>query len=359
MKSITLYTCSVLIILTTVSCKKLILGESEINDPVNNFEIFWNDFNENYALFEIRGWNWDSIYSVYQPQINTETTNDTLWKLMTEAIEYLDDGHTFLYDPRKRLYYESGSYFNDLAEKEFDLELVKSKYTEPLTSIAEEVNFQYGKLKNKSIGYIYLDAMDGYDGKVIDEVMIELKQYDALIFDVRNNSGGDDAVGARIAGAFADKSTMVYTVEEKNGPGHTDFDEKIEFYSQPIGEEQFLKPVIMLTDRYSVSACETFLMHMTVFDQVTQIGDTTAGDFSDVSMMRFLPNGWVYSYSIMQYLLPNGQSLDGVGHVPDVYIKNTISQQHRCIRKQRSCQDCHQKHWIGMGRDGESCSNPQ
>lgn len=57
--------------------------------------------------------------------------------------------------------------------------------------------------------------------------------------------------------------------------------------------------------------------------QLTQIGTETAGDFSDTGMNRFLPNGWIYQYSIMKFLLPDGTSLDGVGHVPDIYVRNT------------------------------------
>ena len=44
-----------------------------------------------------------------------------------------------------------------------------------------------------------------------------------------------------------------------------------------------------------------------------------------MSNMRFLPNGWTYVYSIQKFLLPNGSSLDGIGHVPDIYMKNTVS----------------------------------
>lgn len=319
-----------LLLLATVflifsACEKVVLGEDEPNSPENNYELLWQDFNDNYALFEIRGWNWDSIHTVYSSQITPQTTDAELWEIMTETIEYLDDGHTFIYNSVSDVYYESGSYFNDLAEDEFDLGLVKSKYTDELTSLSEVVNFLYGKLKNKNIGYIYLDGIDGYEPAIIDDVMAELGQYEALVFDLRNNSGGDDATGERIAGAFADKEALVYTVEEKIGLGHNDFGEKIPFYSKPIGDNVYLKHVIILTDRYTVSAAETFLMHMNSFDHVIQIGDTTAGDFSDVSMLRFLPNGWIYQYSIMQYLLPNGESLDGIGHIPDVYIKNTQS----------------------------------
>lgn len=62
---------------------------------------------------------------------------------------------------------------------------------------------------------------------------------------------------------------------------------------------------------------------MKSFDYVVQIGDTTADDFLTVSNLRFLPNAWHYRYSIQKVLLPNGQNLDGIGHIPDVYVKYT------------------------------------
>ena len=40
-------------------------------------------------------------------------------------------------------------------------------------------------------------------------------------------------------------------------------------------------------------------------------------------MRRFLPNGWQYQYSIMMSLLPDGRSLDGIGHIPDIQIRNS------------------------------------
>ena len=41
-------------------------------------------------------------------------------------------------------------------------------------------------------------------------------------------------------------------------------------------------------------------------------------------MRRFLPNGWQYQYSIMKFLLADGvTSLDGIGHIPDIEIRNS------------------------------------
>ena len=68
MKRITLI---LLLLVALPGCKKLFLGEDEPNDPVNNFELFWQDFDQHYGLFQARGWDWDSIYHVYQPQVTT------------------------------------------------------------------------------------------------------------------------------------------------------------------------------------------------------------------------------------------------------------------------------------------------
>lgn len=306
------------------SCKKAVLGEEPTNDPETNFELLWNDFDKHYGLFIARGIDWDSVYSVYRPQVTAQTTDLELWDIATEMIEILDDEHTFLYDTNRDFFYGSGSEFSDIAVDEFDRDQTLNTYVETLTDLTGDKEFSYGKLKNHDIGYIYLGRFDDMKPKKIDQVIDDLKGHQAIILDVRNNGGGFDQYAERIAGAFADSEKFIYTVETRNGPEHDDFDEIRKYYSKKHGDEQFTKPVILLTDRYTISAGEIFLLHMNSFGHVVQMGDTTAGDFSDGSAERFLPNGWLYRYSIQQFLLPDGSSLDGIGHVPDEYVKNTI-----------------------------------
>jgi len=312
----------ILVLILISSCTKNIIDEDEINTKSNNFEILWNDFDQHYSLFTVRNINWNNLYNTYQPQVNENQSDEELWNVFSNLIEHLDDSHTVLYDGDGNSY-RSGYELNEQAIDEISEELIANKYIEDITEITSEDDLVYAKIQDKNIGYIYLGSMGGANPSVIDHIVSELEIYDAIIFDIRQNTGGDDRYSARIAQSFSDGKHLIYTVETRNGLNYNDFDPKTEYFTQFNANNTYTKPVIVLTDRKTISAGEIFLLHMKAFENITQIGDTTAGDFSAISNMRFLPNGWHYRYSIQKFLLPNGQSLDGIGHIPDVFIKNT------------------------------------
>ena len=314
------------LILLFASCKKLILGEDEINSPENNFELLWSDLDKSYSLFQAKNVNWDNLYDIYRPQINSNTTDTELWKIFSNLLEHLDDSHVTLFTADEMKFFTSGYSLNEQSKKEYDKQLITSKYLESRNEIKTEDNLSYGKIKNKDIGYIYLGGEGGENPGIIDDILDELKGHKALIIDVRQNTGGDDRYAARIAGAFADNENNIYSVQTRNGINHHDFDEKKFYSTKKIGDEQFLKPIAILTDRRTISAGEVFCLHMKSFNQVTQIGDTTAGDFATTGNRSFLPNGWHYKFPVQLFLRPNGEYLDGNGgNVPDILIKNTES----------------------------------
>lgn len=303
-------------------CQTLVLGEPEANNPVNNFEILWDDFDRHYGLFEARGWDWDSIYNVYQPQVTPETTDQELWTIFKEMVAYLDDSHTYVNWPGVE-FFASGSERDDLTEAEFNARLAFEEYGLDTMVVDREEEYFYGRFAGRDIGYFYLGSVEMEDADaVMNGLLDQLRDRAALIVDLRNNTGGEDQTAAAIAGHFAGERQMIYTVEERNGDAQGAFGPKLEYFTEPR-PNPYLKPVIVLTDQITVSAAEVLLLHLNALPQVTQMGDVTSGDFSDTGMNRFLPNGWVYQYSIMRFLLPDGTSLDGVGHVPDVFVRNT------------------------------------
>ncbi len=322
--------CALLFVgLFLTACESLFLGPDEANNPEHNFELLWNDLDQHYSLFTVRNLNWDSIYQVHRPRVNAQTTEAELFTICSEMIEYLDDSHTTLksYGEAPFYYYSSGYELNLKARnEEFSEDLVKDFYLENVKYPIDYRGFYYGKIRGKDIGYIYLAEMGrDLDGDIIDAVLAEIGHHRAIIFDVRNNGGGSSSLPQRLAGGFADETRFVFTDQTRNGPEHDDFDDKVRLYTKPQGTQNFSKPVIVLANRATMSATEVFILYMKAIPSVTLLGDTTAGDFGYSSNTRFLPNGWLYAYSIGRLLLPDGSSLDGIGHVPDVYAKNTFS----------------------------------
>lgn len=307
--------------ISLTSCQTLILGEAEASDPENNFGIFWNDFDQHYGLFTVRGWDWDSIYTVYRPQVTPQTTDEELWEIKRQMVEYLDDSHTFVYWPGKA-FFSGNSEDDERIEAEFSLPIILEDHLEVIDSSSEE-EYIFGSLRGRNIGYLYLGSIEIEEDNFGDRLLNDIGHHDAIIIDLRNNTGGDDNIGADLAARFSDREELVYTVQERNGPEHTDFAGKTAYSLRKAGPVQYTKPVIVLTDHITVSAAEVMLIYLKALPHVTQIGTPTSGDFSDTGMRRFLPNGWQYQYSIMKFLLPDGTSLDGTGHIPDVEIRNS------------------------------------
>jgi len=304
------------------SCEKAILGEGEPNTPINNFELLWQDFDAHCSLFVSKNIDWDASYNEFRLQVTNNTSDQELWQIFSKMLERFDDSHVNLYTENDAQIFTSGFTLNEQSKSEYSKSLISSKYLDFRVEVTSEDNLSYGKIKEKNIGYIYLGAEDGEAPEIIETIIQELNTYDAIIFDIRQNIGGDESYTRRIASAFADNENLVYTTQTRNGPSHDDFDEKTLFYSKIIGT-QYPNPVTLLTDRRTISAGESLALYMKTYNEVTQIGDTTAGDFSTVSTRRFLPNGWSYKYPIQLPRTPTGEFLDGNGNIPDIYTKNT------------------------------------
>jgi C-terminal processing protease CtpA/Prc len=92
-------------------------------------------------------------------------------------------------------------------------------------------------------------------------------------------------------------SIVSLIVASMNEHGNTDFAAPINMYVEPEDGYRYTKPLVLLTDRFCVSAAETFTLAMHTLDGMTQIGDTTFGAFAD-RIIRELPNGWGYSIGV-------------------------------------------------------------
>ena len=204
---------------------------------------------------------------------------------------------------------------------DFDLKTIKTNYlTNPKF---EDPFFTYGMLPN-NVGYIHIEGFSDlpkYLKEPMNNILNSLKETNGIVIDVRGGYGGEDLAGQYIAGCFTNNTIPYMKTRVKSGTGKDDFTAFESWNIKPEGDFQYLKPIVVLTHRFTISARETYCLAMKVLPQVTFVGDTTSGAFSN-QINRELPNGWGYSLSIGEWVDENGVSYEGIGLAPNIVIQN-------------------------------------
>lgn len=286
--------------------------------PVSNFDQLWNEFDQMYALFDVKGIDWAEQYSTFKPLLNARTSDSELFRIMSDLLTVLDDKHVFLSSSVD--YFNSGGY--PLQVSNFSL-TVAEQYLEN-SKIAGDDVFTYGSI-NDSIGYIHIAAFtSGHSGvktrqdwaSDIDLILHELQDASGMIIDVRDNTGGLPQNVMYIANRFADEERHFMTLQTKNGPRHQDLKEPTDYYISPAGPIQFTGPIILLTNTLTISGGEWFTLALKTLPYVTHMGGTTAGAQS-LAISRDLMNGWTYSISVQLIESTYGICHEGIGISPE------------------------------------------
>jgi carboxyl-terminal processing protease len=294
-------------------------------DPEWNFEVFWHTFAEHYAFFDLHQVDWQARYETYRPSVTASTTRRELFGILVDLVEPLSDPHIYLARGASSVY--SPDQPQLWAPTWPTMEgLLKSSYLHSEMHRAGNDKLFYGML-DEDIGYLSILTMVGFAAEqeeeqkvlaeALDQILSEFKDANALIIDVRLNSGGFDANALLIASRFADQQRLVFSRQTRQGDGYTPLRE---FRVEPRGERQFTKPVVVLTSRATLSAGEIFVMSMRVFPHVTVVGEATAGAHSE-TLEKSLPNGWRFSLSNQVCTAHDGQVYEGVGIPPNVEVE--------------------------------------
>lgn len=305
------------------SCEKIILDPEYEDNAVDNFECLWHNYDLNYGQFAVRNINWDSLYAVFRPQLNEQSGTEELYGVFKNLIGHFHDDHVFI-DPTEPGYarIESGRSDTMKVQTDFSIEMIKEHYLVTSEQFSEHI--LYGMLLD-NIGYIQMDVFaDPLDfiQKAFDDILLKLKDTRGLVFDIRKLEGGEDRLAKFIAGRFSSETKLYMTTRKRSGPGHNDFESPVKWYVNPEGSRQYTGPVILLTGRFTASAGETFTWAMNENDNITQVGDTTLGAFSDIMAME-LPNGWYHTVPVGDYRNAAGENLEGTGIAPDYYARST------------------------------------
>ncbi len=311
--------------------------DNKINKPVKNFNALWTELNNYYSFFELKAVDWDAIYQKYSPIVKNNTTNEQLFSILSDMLGELNDGHVSLSDKKTGKKFRTGEKASFL--KEFSTQDSLRLLLNVIDSTLIKQGFQelsYYKMKipylnnnimaytdNNRYGYVRVNLMIGISKKelnsILDEIIESFKNVEGVIIDVRFNSGGYDNYSFKIASRFADKKRLVHYKCTKKKKGFTKLEAR---YLEPLGANQIVKPIIVLTSDLSRSAADVFTLAMKQLPYATIIGNNTYGIFSDVKEWK-LPNGWRYTYSSQKFLTPEKKNLEGIGISPDLKMLNT------------------------------------
>lgn len=295
--------------LLLTACEKALIPKLE-NTPQAVFDEMWRQVDENYIYFDLKQVDWDEQYDKYAPLIKADMTEAALFKVCDDMLKELRDGHNVLGKPNSISAYNVKQGF----EINFDLDLIKQDYLN--NDFAETGFFTYGVLDN-NIGYVHFADFEG--ARRVAEVVEFMNQQgvDKLIFDVRNNGGGEGAED--IVSYFIQETTNVGYTIEKTGPGRQEVSPQLSFLVQPANL-YFDKPVVLLTNRGSFSATSYLAGMMKPLPNVTLVGQITGGGGGGNATFR-LQNDWILSVSVSTFLDTNFEDIeDGVR--PDIEINN-------------------------------------
>ena len=244
--------------------------------------------------------NWDSLYTTQKAKLHANSSEADLYITIEETFEALRDNHAFLeapdevYEQMEANQIEEPEETSSLKEYgDFQIaDLVINHYlVEDLTK--DSWLIKWGKMEN-NIGFVQIKAMwlyadlnlsdslikvNGlvdtyvdafhqlYEGNyikkevmgvrnIMDQMMADLNDTDAMILDVRFNGGGQDAVSLEILRRFNDQKQEVATQKLRYG---NQFSPINKIYLK-AAEHPYLNPVFVLTSPQTGSAAESFAL---------------------------------------------------------------------------------------------------
>ena len=331
------------IIMLFQSCTFFYGREAELSYTAM-FDSLWQNYDETYALFDVRNVDWNEQYEKCRPLIHDDMTDKDFLEVLKKLLYPLNDAHVYV---KANIGCLNSGEDNVIADI-FSLDAVCEKYIENPKKCGNKI-ITYGRLKSDSqIGYIHIAAFSsgqtGINQKQnwaddIDFVLEELRDTKSIILDVRGNRGGLTGNVSRISGRFCAQNKTYAISRTKNGSGKNDFGDAVELEIKKNGSWQYTKPVILLTNAQTMSAGEEFSMALVSQSHVTQVGNHTCGVFS-LSLERCLANGWKYSVSVQKVTDPEGNIPEGKGIVPaaeNLILNPSVSQDLQFERAMELC----------------------
>lgn len=264
------------------------------DDAKGNFQALWKIMDEHYCFFDMKkqelGVDWNEVRECYSKQVDEGMSQGQLFEVLCRMLAELRDGHVNLsagFD-----YGRNWSWKEDYPANFSDT--LQRRYLGTGYRISSGMKY---RILDDNIGYISCESFANEFGEGnLSDILFYLLPCNALIIDVRNNSGGQLTAAEQLAARFFDDATTVGYMQHKDGKGHSDFSQMKAQKLKPSKGVRWHKPVAVLTNRSTFSAANEFVKYMKCSPLVITVGDRTGGG-AGMPFSSELPNGWGVRFS--------------------------------------------------------------
>lgn len=322
----------------------------------DQFDLYRESMEENFAFAERRELKWKEIFSAYADSLAADTSQ--LFAYMGAIATATKDQHTkvintegqslqYRVTPSALLVQETfeeqneikdlNQYFNQFFSNNYRLisdSILQGKGRKVLNG-----KLEWGKTRDK-IGYLHIHSFAGFLGREFSRkqqidsirkhmkiIVDSLQDTRAMIVDVSFNFGGYDASALTIASFFTEEIHKAYDSQVYfQGAYHTE--DQVAIY--PSETSIYTKPVYVLTTDISRSAAEGFAMMMDALPQVELVGTPSLGILS--GMLGKSIHDFYVTFSNQLLLNSEGAYYEAKGVAVDipwvVFKKEDVFQSH-------------------------------
>lgn len=372
--------------------KEIVKDELYLKQRKEDFDYLFTTISENYPFLHvnqrINGIDWESNYEKYLQMVTETGSDEEFFYVLSEILKDLNNGHTYMLTKEQVEHYRY-SYMNTetwLANiyktlnnnnvlQRYGLESLKTEEEQEEEKQSSDSNPPSENLKNAKVedilegkvAYINIPQMIPLytveqDENFISNYLTEIQGYQALVIDIRGNSGGStpywtDFLLPKILNRPYTLNTYYFLRDGKvakkymelamaypDGPEFTTIDdlnyeqlsnlphEVIKefgwyfYYSQTIEPAEnsimYQGNIYLLVDRFVYSASEAFAVFAKETEFATLIGEKTGGDGIGINpWIEKLPNsGYVFSFPLMLGTISDGTINEEHKTMPDYEV---------------------------------------
>lgn len=172
-----------------------------------------------------------------------------------------------------------------------------------------------GTIIEENVGYIVIDSFSATTSEQFSKQLkvLEKKNIDSLIIDVRDNPGGKLGQVNNILDLFFNKKTILYQIVTK--------DKTTKIYADNNDKRNL--PVVVLVNHDSASASEILAAcFQDNYKNATIVGSVTYGK-GTIQKAIELSSGSSIKYTTQKWLTPNGEWINEKGIIPDEVVSQS------------------------------------